>query len=128
MSIKEYLEKIKGIRRSEQLEDKCKIHLKINTNFCFDCNCHLCDECLKTRIHIYHKKSNIIEVKPIEEEINIIKEVIKDYSKKLENLRKERYKKELELKEKEKGEKTSENNKLKNKKKMNEMNEENIRN
>ena len=124
MSIKEYLEKIKGIKRAEQLEDKCKVHLKKNTNYCFDCNCHLCDECLKTRIHIHHKKSNIIEVKPIEEEINIIKEVIKDYSEKLENLRKEKNNKEIELKEKEKEEKTNENNILENKKKMNEMEEE----
>ena len=101
MSIKEYLEKIKEIKHTEQLEDTCKLHLQKNTSYCFDCKGHLCDECLKTRIHIYHKKSNIIEVKPTEDEINIIKEVLKDYDKKLENLRKEKNNKKKEIEEKE---------------------------
>ena len=87
MPIKEYLEKIKEYKEKNinDLKDKCEIHKNNNyVSYCYECNCHLCDECLKTRIHINHKKSNIIEIKQIEEEINIIKEVIDDYNKKLE--------------------------------------------
>ena len=69
VSIKEYIEKINKckIENMDEVEDKCKEH---NTNYicyCFDCNCHLCNECLKTRNHIKHRKCNIIEVKPMEE-------------------------------------------------------------
>ena len=58
MTIKEYINKIKEKEEKniEDLKDKCKIHNKNNECYCFDCNCHLCNECLKTRIHINHKK------------------------------------------------------------------------
>ena len=93
--IKEYLKKIKDYKQKNlnELKDKCKTH--INNNYicyCFDCNCHLCNECLKTRIHINHRKSNIIEIKPIKEELNIIDEVIKDYKNKLNELEEEKKK------------------------------------
>ena len=93
MPIKEYLKKIKDYKQKNinELKDKCKTH--INNNYicyCFDCNCHLCNECLKTRIHINHRKSNIIEIKPIKEELNIVDEVIKDYKNKLNVLDEEK--------------------------------------
>ena len=83
------------------LKDKCEKHKNNNyISYCYECNCHLCEECLKTRIHINHKKSNIIEIKPIEEEINIIKEVIKNYNTELKKLKnkKEKENKDLEIK------------------------------
>ena len=103
MTIKEYLEKIKEYKEKNinNLKDTCQIH---NDNkyvsYCFECNCHLCDECLKTRIHINHKKSNIIEISPIKEEINIIKEVIKDYEMRLENKKNEKTTKTKEINDK----------------------------
>ena len=49
---------------------------------------HLCEECLKSRKHINHKKSNMIEIQPREEEIKLIKEVINDYKNEKKNLEK----------------------------------------
>ena len=80
MSIKEYIEKIKKctIKNMNEVGDRCKDHKMKYICYCFDCNCHLCNECLKTRIHINHRKSNIIEIKPMEEEIDVVKDVIND--------------------------------------------------
>ena len=117
MTIKEYLEKIKKYKEKniKDLKDKCENHFNYTKNkyisYCYECNCHLCEECLKTSIHINHKKSNIIEIKPIEEEINIIKEVIKDYKIRLEKLRNEKENKTKEIKDKLKKEKISEDKK-----------------
>ena len=65
MSIKEYLKKIEEIKNKDiyAIKDKCEIHE--NNKFicyCFDCKTHLCNECLKTRTHINHRKNNIIEL------------------------------------------------------------------
>ena len=61
-------------------------------SYCLDCKCHLCVECLKTRVYINHRKSNMIEIQPRKEEIELIKEVINNYKnekKNLENIKKE---------------------------------------
>ena len=115
MSIKDYLKKIKEKKEKniEKLKDKCKIHYKSNECYCFDCNCHLCDECLKTRIHINHKKSNLIEIKPIDEELNIINKVIKYYKIKIEKLIVEQRNKNEEIEKKYKNEEENENINLK---------------
>ena len=98
LSIKEYLSKMEKYRQ-KNIEDKCKEHKnKKYISYCLDCNIHLCEECLKSRFHINHNKNNIIEIKPIKEELNIIEEVIKDYDLKIENLTKEKINKEDELK------------------------------
>ena len=70
----------------------CDIHKKFNTlfdfnkyiSYCFDFNLHLFKECLKT---LNHRKNNIIEIQPIKEELDIIKEVIKDYKLKRDILK-----------------------------------------
>ena len=51
--IKEYLEKMKKFNDKKGNEDLCTEdnHNKKYENFCFDCNKHLCKECLKTRNH-----------------------------------------------------------------------------
>ena len=103
MSIKDYLQKIKQIKNIniKDLKNKCKNSSHRNNNYvcyCLDCNSNLCNECLKTRIHINHRKTNIIEITPIKEELNIIEEVIKDYKLKLENLKKEQKQKTEKLK------------------------------
>jgi hypothetical protein len=45
-------------------------------------------DCLKAGIHLKHIKNNIIEVKPLEEELDIIKEVINNHKLKLEKIKK----------------------------------------
>ena len=101
MLIKEYLSKMERFRINNINENKCKEH-SLNTsnkfvNYCHDCNRHLCEECLKSRAHINHNKTNLIEIKPREEELLIIEEILKDYNIKIDNLRKEKVNKENEL-------------------------------
>ena len=97
MPLKEYLEKMKKYNKSKINNDECEIHKSNYISYCFNCNYHLCKECLKTRVHLNHIKNNIIEIKPMDEELNIIKEVIKDYGIKIENLTKEKRNKINEL-------------------------------
>ena len=100
-------------------EDICKEHISCKNNkfvsFCFDCNCHLCEECLKSRAHICHNKNNIIEIKPIKEELNIVEEVIKYYKNKIEKLKNEKINKIKELDNYLDLEKINEDKKIKNK-------------
>ena len=127
ISIKEYINKIKENKEKniKELKDKCKIHKNKNyICYCFDCNNHLCNECLKTRNHINHRKSNIIEIKPIEEEIEIIKEVIKDYKIKLEKIKIEKENKRKEIEKLLNKEKRIENKKLEKEDKINKEKEE----
>ena len=84
MALSEYYKKMIKYNNEKVNNDKCDIHNKDNINnkyisYCFDCNLHLCKECLKTRDHINHKKSHIIEIQPIQEKLDRINEEIKDY-------------------------------------------------
>ena len=125
MAIKEYLKQISECKNKtlEDLKDKCQIHKESKernyVSFCLDCNRHLCKECLKTRIHINHRKINIIEVKPTEEEIDIVDVVIKDYESKLENIKNEQKSKKKEYEEILKEEKRKEKRKLEKENKLN---------
>ena len=56
--------------------DKCNKHNNKYISFCFDCNIHLCNECLKDREHINHHKKYIIEINPKEEELDKLKKII----------------------------------------------------
>ena len=50
---------------------KCFEHPNnINMCFCNNCQKHLCSECLKSKKHKYHIKTDFIEIKPSEEEVN----------------------------------------------------------
>ena len=90
MPINEYIEKMKKFNNINTNSDICKIHEKKYIVFCFNCNYHLCQDCLKSRTHINHNKNNIIEIQPIKEEINKIEEIIEDYEHKINNLEKEK--------------------------------------
>ena len=98
MSIKEYLEKYKKYINEKINNEKCDIH-KNNKyiSYCFDCNNHLCKDCLKNKKHIQHNKNYIIEVEPIKEELDIIKEIIKHYNNETEKLKNEKLEKIKEL-------------------------------
>ena len=99
ISFKEYIQLIKE-KNIEIIKDKCVKHqLKKFISYCFDCKSHLCEDCLKAGIHLKHIKNNIIEVKPLEEELDIIKEVINNHKLKLEKIKKEKENKEKEYKE-----------------------------
>ena len=65
--------------------------------YCFDCNKHLCKECLKSRDHIGHNKTNIIEIQPNKKELDIMSNIIKNYEDKIEQLEKEKLNKTKEL-------------------------------
>ena len=91
-TIEEYLKKIKENKEDsiyEEIKDKCHIdnhNLNKYVSYCLDCKCHLCNECLKTKEHINHRKSNMPEIQATEEEKQLIKEQINDYKKEVENL------------------------------------------
>ena len=98
MTIKNYLSEMEKYKQSNINNDKCKEHKNNKyVSYCFDCNRHLCEECLKSRSHINHMKNNIIEIKPMKEELLIIEDIIKDYDIKIENLRYAKMIKEKEL-------------------------------
>ena len=74
--IKEFLDKMMDNDNVDINKDICQIHKNKYMSFCFDCKKHLCKDCLKTRDHIYHNKNNIIEIQPINTEINAIKQIM----------------------------------------------------
>ena len=85
MKIKEYLDKLKEKKENnkDEIKDKCKIHKnKEYISYCLNCNVNLCKECLKKGIHINHKKIINIEVKPTEEELHLIEDIIEKKKKK----------------------------------------------
>ena len=111
--LKEYIEKMKKYNNKNNNNDECNIHNNKYECYCIECNKHLCNECLKLREHIGHNKINIIEIKPNEKEINIMKNIIKYYDNKINELEIEKYNKTKDI-----------NNKLKEyKNKLNEKNE-----
>ena len=101
-------------------KDICEIHKNnIYTCYCFDCNLHLCKECLKNRTHLKHYKNCIDEVQPVKEELDLIDEIIKDYETKIANLNTEKTEKIKELENLLNDNIIKENNILKEKIKMN---------
>ena len=79
---------MKKFRDKKINKDKCNDHKKNRyICFCFDCNRHLCKECLKDREHFFHHKNNIIEIEPSKEELKLIELVIQNYKKEIENLK-----------------------------------------
>ena len=92
LSIKEYLQKMKNHYNKQLNDDICKVYTNKTEKYvcyCFNCKNHLCAECLESRTHLKHNKNNIMEIKPIQEELNIIKEIINDYKTKVEKLKNE---------------------------------------
>ena len=89
MNIKEYLDKIKENNDKNILNDniisnnsKCIKHKEDYLSYCFECNMHLCKECLKTGEHGYHYKIYIIEVIPEYKILTKIENLIANNDKK----------------------------------------------
>ena len=127
-SIKEYLEEIEKKKdiNIDELKDRCKIHNNNNyVSYCYDCKCHLCNECLKERTHINHKKTHMIEIQLIDKEKEVIEKVINNYKNEIEKLINKKKNKteglEISLKRK----KEEENKNLKDEENKNKKEEEN---
>ena len=90
MKIKEYLNKMKlniNIALKEYM-NKCDNHKEKYISYCFYCNEHLCNECLRSGKHRYHNKINIIEIIPNNELLLKIKNLIKNNKLKIKDLNK----------------------------------------
>ena len=79
MKIKDYLDIIKMNAYNNNNNEKCTIngHYKEIESYCLECNIHLCKFCLQSREHLSHNKINIKEILPTDNEIKLIKEIIK---------------------------------------------------
>ena len=86
------------IIKNNEKNIKCLEHpTEKNIAYCFDCNIHLCNKCLKNRKHLIHRKNAIIDVKPNEKMIEKLNGIINIYKEKIKILNKGKEKKELEL-------------------------------
>ena len=127
ISLKEYFEIMnKRKKKNDEYLTQCKTHKnKIYNSFCLECNIHLCKDCERTRIHFNHKKNNISEIQPIEEELRIVDQIIKYYKNKLNDLKNEKINKTEELENILKTNKKKEIDLLESLEKQNKINEKN---
>ena len=89
------------IIKNNETMTKCSLHPSNNNkSYCLDCNCHLCKECIKHRKHMRHKKQNIEEIEPSNEEINSFINIINKYKEKMTNTEIEKQNKLFEIKNK----------------------------
>ena len=78
ISIEEYLRN----RNKNNINDNgdvCGEHKEKFISYCLECNIQLCIKCQKNGIHISHKKVNLIEIEPSQEELTIFKQIIDYY-------------------------------------------------
>ena len=92
IEIKEYLNKMKQYNNIKLNDDKCDFHKKEYLSYCFDCNRHLCKDCLKKGDHRYHYKINIIEILPENELLDEIRTLIQNNKTKINKLNKDKIK------------------------------------
>ena len=77
----------------------CLLHPKEkNLAFCFNCNTHICKECMKSKKHINHTKNNIMEVLLTNEMINILNGIIEVYKERIIQLNKEKQNEKTKIK------------------------------
>ena len=84
MAIKEYINKMKAFSEKNINDNICNIHNKINKCYCLDCKKHICEECLKSRMHINHNKKILLEFQQNENELKEIMDNIKNYNEQIE--------------------------------------------
>ena len=99
-SIKEYIDQMKKYHDDINLNKDVCIHNNKYECFCIDCKKHLCRESLILREHINHQKINIIEIQPNKNQLKLINDIIEFYEEKIDNLEKEKLKKNLEINDK----------------------------
>ena len=98
IKIEEYLDKVKKYNNLKLNDDKCDAHKKEYLSYCFDCNKHLCENCLKTKKHGYHSKIYIIEILPENEILFKIWKLIEENKIKIDLLEKDKKETENKLK------------------------------
>ena len=86
MEIKDYLNKMKKYTNIKLNDKACDEHGEEYLSYCFDCDMHLCKECLKLGKHSYHYKIILIELTQNSDSLNEIFELIKQNKIKLKNL------------------------------------------
>ena len=68
-TIKEYLTRMQKFKNDNNMKEKCDKHEdELYRYYCLDCKTNFCDKCMKTRIHKRHKKENIYDWYPNEED------------------------------------------------------------
>ena len=86
------------IIKNNEKEIKCWLHpSQKNVAFCFDCDIHLCNECMKSKKHMMHRKNTMIEILPADEVLNKFKGIIKIYKERSISLKKEKAENESKL-------------------------------
>ena len=98
MSINEYINKMKEFNNEKLNNNICNKHQKENYSFCFDCNIHLCKECIKTKKHNYHYKIYLMEIIPEDNILNEIENIIEGNKKDIKKLNSEKIHLEKKLK------------------------------
>jgi len=86
MDIKDYLNKMKKYNNIKINDKTCEQHGDEYLSYCFDCNMHLCKECLKLGKHSYHYKIILMELIQNGDSLNEIFELIKQNKNKLKDL------------------------------------------
>ena len=98
MNIKEYINKMKKYNDIKLNDKKCNKHNnEVYFSYCFDCNIHLCKECMKSKEHNYHYKIYMLEIIPDIKVLNDIEDIIKQNKIKIANLNDEKTSKEKKL-------------------------------
>ena len=99
MDIGEYIEKMKQYRDKNINSETCDKHNNKYFSYCFDCNKHLCEECVKIENHIYHYKLYLLEIKPDIKILNKIEDKINKNKTRIKQLNDEKIKKENKIKD-----------------------------
>ena len=110
LSINNYLERMKQYIDNKNFNERCEKHNDEYRVYCLDCKSHLCQDCLPSRLHLNHNKKILSEIKPNQEELDIIKKRIEFYKNKIKNIK---YNKNKEIKNELNNKKLSENGKIK---------------
>ena len=92
IEIKEYLKSMKQYNNIKLNDDKCDELKKEYLSYCFDCNIHLCKDCLKKGKHRYHYKINIIEIIPEDEILDKTRDFIQNNKIKINKLKQDKIK------------------------------------
>ena len=98
MRIFDYLSQIKSKNKNINLEEQvCNKHNLKNYCYCFECDIHLCKECIKTKEHSFHYKVYLNEITPENEILINLQERMKQNEIKIKNLKEKDIKKEEKI-------------------------------
>ena len=96
--ISDYINKMKKYNTLKLNYNICNMHNKEYSSYCFDCNIHLCKDCIKSREHSYHYKIYLFEIIPTNKVLNDFENLINENKNFIINLNNEKIIKENKLK------------------------------